>query len=125
MGPASHWGSGLVQSAHSEAADGRASVPNQEQIVTAVSRLLQRAALGATEVSVQVLKKALVARHAVRCGAATLTQVAEWYSVTPAALRGDINRYRVLAPGLFNASLNELFDSEISTYESFQRRERK
>jgi REP element-mobilizing transposase RayT len=100
----------FVKSAMSQAAAGRSSVPNQEQIVNAVGRLLQRAALGATECSLQVLKKALVARHAVRSGAATLTRVAEWYSVTPAALRGDINRYRALAPALFNASLDELFD---------------
>jgi hypothetical protein len=66
------------------------------------------------ETSIGALKRALVARYAVRSGAATLAEVARWFSVSPAAVRDGIDRYRRLLPHLFNRSLEELFGASIA-----------
>ncbi len=89
----------------------RPTPPTREQLISAVNRLLSRAATDVLEEgSYEALKKALVACHAVRNGAATLTEVGGWYGVTAAALRGGINRYRHLLPKLFVLPLDELMD---------------
>lgn len=86
--------------------------PSRKQIVDAVTLLLNKTVTApGTLRSLEVLKRALVARYAIRSGAATLTEVGRWFSVTPAALRDGIDRYREQVPYLFNASLEELFGS--------------
>ena len=89
--------------------------PSRGQITEAVNTLLRNSSVGSFPVgSQEALRKALVARYAVRSGAATLTEVGRWFAVTPAALRDGINRYRELLPSLFHVSLEELFDSGIA-----------
>jgi hypothetical protein len=104
----------FVNKAKRDAA-GAVPTPSRAQIVEAVGVLVQRTLTDPiAEGSVEALKKALVARYAILSGAATLTEVARWFAVTPAAVRDGINRYRELLPGLFKASMEELFGASIA-----------
>jgi len=62
---------------------------------------------------VGVLGRALVAWYGLRKGAATLTQIGRWFSVTSATLGQGIRRHRGVTPDLFNLPI--LPGLEVST----------
>jgi len=82
----------------------------RQQLMDAVARLLNIAESEILDSShTGVLARALVAWFALRSGAATLSTVGEWFSVTGATLGQGIRHYRPLAPHLFDlAKLPEL-----------------
>jgi hypothetical protein len=104
----------FVNEVHREAAR-PAPTPSRAQITDAVAQLVDRASIGPlSDASIATLKRALIARYAVRSGAATLTEVGRWFGVSAAALRNGIDRYRELLPDLFNRSFEELFGESIA-----------
>lgn len=81
--------------------------PTREQIIAAISGLLHCSALdifGPTRIG--ALGRTLVAWYGVRSGTATLTEIAQWFGVSAAALGQGIRHQRTLSPELF--SLPEL-----------------
>jgi putative transposase len=75
----------------------------QEQLIAGVARLMNVTPIdiySATHVG--VLGRALVACYGLRSGAATLTEIGRWFSVTGATLGQAIRHHRRVAPDLFN-----------------------
>jgi hypothetical protein len=92
----------FVQKARYMAAHPAAS-PTREQLIGGVARLLNKTPADiymATHVG--VLGRALVAWYGLRTGAATLTQMGHWFSVTSATLGQGIRHHRSDTPELFN-----------------------
>jgi hypothetical protein len=83
-----------------------AAPPTREELIAGVARLLDKTPAdiySATHVG--VLGRALVAWHGVRTGAATLTEVARWFSVTSATLGEAMRHHRENSAELFQRSL--------------------
>jgi len=79
-----------------------APLPTREQIIAGVAQLLQLSArdiFSATHAG--ALGRALVAWYGLRSGAATLTDMGRWFSVTGAALGQAIRHHRGRSPKLF------------------------
>jgi hypothetical protein len=77
--------------------------PTREQLIAGVARLLNKTPadiFSATHVG--VLGRALVAWYGLRSGAATLTEVGRWFSVTSATLGEAMRHHRALSPELFS-----------------------
>jgi hypothetical protein len=77
-------------------------VPTREQLIARVASLLHIADVdlfAATRLG--VLGRALVAWYGLRSGAATLSEMARWFSVTGATLGQAIRHHRRKAPQLF------------------------
>jgi hypothetical protein len=92
----------FVQKARDMAAH-PAAPPTREQLVAGVARLLNvmpADIFSATQVG--VLGRSLVAWYGVRTGAATLTEMARWFSVTAATLGQGIRHHRSVTPALFD-----------------------
>ena len=90
--------------------------PTQDQLVGSVARLLDKRPddiLSATHVG--TLGRALVAWYGRRMGAATLTEMGHWFSVTGSSLAQGIRHHRSVSPKLF--SLAELPGFESRTDE--------
>jgi hypothetical protein len=78
-------------------------VPTREELLAGVARLMNvvpAAIFSATHVG--VLGRALVAWYGLRSGAATLTEMGRWFSVTGATLGHAIKHHRSVTPELFN-----------------------
>jgi putative transposase len=83
-----------------------AARPTREQLIGNVARMLSKTRAdiySATQVG--VLGRALVAWYGLRSGAATLTQMGHWFSITGATLEQGIRRHRSTAPDLFNLAI--------------------
>jgi hypothetical protein len=77
--------------------------PTREQLIAGVTRLLQLTdtdIFSATRAG--VLGRALVAWYGLRTGAATLTEMGRWFSVTGAALGLAMRQHRRVSPELFS-----------------------
>jgi putative transposase len=91
-----------------------AALPTREQLIEGVAHLINVAPTdiySATHVG--VLGRALVAWYGLRSGAATLTEMGRWFSVTGATLGQAIRHHRSITPDLFNLAI--LPGLEIST----------
>jgi hypothetical protein len=80
-----------------------AAPPTREQLIAGVARLMNTAPtdiFSATHVGVR--GRALVAWYGLRSGAATLTEMGRWFSVSVATLGQGIRHHRNVAPGLFD-----------------------
>jgi hypothetical protein len=78
----------------------------REQLVAGVARLLNKTpadVFSATHVG--ALGRSLVAWYAVRSGAATLSSVGRWFSVSAATLGQGIRRHRTITPELFDRAV--------------------
>jgi hypothetical protein len=85
-----------------QAAAPPASAPTREQLILGVAHLMQVAPtdiLSATHVG--VLGRALVTWYGLRSGAATLTEMGRWFSVTGATLGQAMRHHRKMSPDLF------------------------
>jgi hypothetical protein len=85
-----------------------AAPPTREQLIGDVARLMRKAPadiLSATHAG--ALGRALVAWYSVRSGAATLTAVGRWFSVSAATLGQGIRHHRNARPELFSLCLSE------------------
>jgi hypothetical protein len=94
----------FVQKARFMAAHPTAA-PTRDQLVAAVAYLMNVTATdiySATHVG--VLGRALVAWYGLRSGAATLTEMGRWFSVTGATLGQAILHHRSVTPDLFDLS---------------------
>jgi hypothetical protein len=83
-----------------------AAVPTRDQLVAAVAHLMNvipTDIYSATHVG--VLGRALVAWYGLRSGAATLTEMGRWFSVTVATLGQAIRHHRSVTPDLFNLAI--------------------
>jgi hypothetical protein len=83
-----------------------AAVPTRDQLVAAVAQLIDVTPTdiySATHVG--VLGRALVAWYGLRSGAATLTEMGRWFSVTVATLGQAIRHHRSVTPDLFNLAI--------------------
>ncbi len=83
-----------------------AAPPTREQLIAGVARLLNKAPAelySATDVG--VLGRALVASYGIRSGAATLTEMGRWFSLTGATLGQALRHHRVASPDLFSAHI--------------------
>jgi putative transposase len=92
----------FVQKARYRAAHS-APAPTREELLAGVARLMNvvpAAIFSATHVG--VLGRALVAWYGLRSGAATLTEMGRWFSVTGATLGHAIKHHRSVRPELFN-----------------------
>ncbi len=81
--------------------------PTREQLIAGVARLLNKTpadVLSPTHIG--ALGRALVAWYGLRTGAATLTQMGHWFSVTSATLGQGIRRHRGVTPDLFNLAIS-------------------
>lgn len=77
-------------------------VPTREQLMDGVAQLLGHTAAELfTATHVGVLGRALVAWYGLRSGAATLTEMGRWFSVTGATLGQAMHQHRQKTPGLF------------------------
>jgi putative transposase len=77
-------------------------VPTREQLIARVARLMHIAdadLFAATRLG--ALGRALVAWYGLRSGAATLSEMAEWFSITGATLGQSMRHHRRKAPELF------------------------
>jgi hypothetical protein len=80
-----------------------AAPPTPEQLTAGVARLMNVAAtdiFSATHIG--VLGRALVAWYGLRSGAATLTEIGRWFSVSGATLGQSIHHHRKASPELFS-----------------------
>jgi hypothetical protein len=79
-----------------------AAVPTREQLIGGVAALIK---VGPTDIlsatHVGVLGRALVAWYGLRTGAATLTEMGRWFSVTSATLGQAMRHHRKMSPDLF------------------------
>lgn len=76
--------------------------PTREQLIEAVARLINRPPADVySETHMGVLGRALVAWYGLRSGAATLTEMGRWFSVTGATLGQGIRHHRGASPDLF------------------------
>jgi putative transposase len=103
----------FVQKVRSMAAH-PAARPTKDQLIAGVARLMNVTPtdiFSATHVG--VLGRALVACYGLRSGAATLTEMGRWFSVTGATLGQAIRHHRSVTPDLFNLAI--LPSLEIST----------
>jgi putative transposase len=83
-----------------------AAPPNREQLIGRVAHLMNATPAdiySATQVG--VLGRALVAWYGQRSGAATLTEIGQWFSVTGATLGQGIRHHRSVTPDLFNLAI--------------------
>jgi putative transposase len=97
-----------VQQARITAADPSPPL-SKDQLVEGVARLLNTTPAeihSATHIG--VLGRALVAWHGMRNGAATLTEMGRWFSVTGATLGQGMRHQRSVAPNLFESVLQGL-----------------
>jgi hypothetical protein len=95
----------FVQKARHKTAHPVAS-PTRGQLIAGVARLLNKTpadVFSATHVG--ALGRSLVAWYGVRFGAATLTVVGRWFSVSGATLAQGIRRHRSVTPDLFNLTV--------------------
>jgi putative transposase len=95
----------FVQKARHRAAHPVVS-PTREQLIAGVARLLNKTpadVFSATHVG--ALGRSLVAWYGVRSGAATLTLVGRWFSVSAATLGQGIRRHRDITPELFDRAV--------------------
>jgi hypothetical protein len=77
--------------------------PNKEDLIAGAARLLNKTSADiASATLVGALGRALVAWYALRSGAATLSEVGQWFAVTGGSLEQTIRRHRRLSPGLFD-----------------------
>lgn len=93
-----------------------AAPPTREELLAGVARLMKvmpSAIFSTTHIG--VLGRALVAWYGLRSGAATLTEMGRWFSVTGATLGQAIKHHRSVTPELFN--LAAIPDLEGSTNE--------
>ncbi len=92
----------FVQQAHHTAAH-PVAVPTREQLIAGVARLMK---VSPTEIfsatHVGVLGRALVAWYGLRLGAATLSEMGRWFSVTGATLGQAMHHHRKMSPDLFS-----------------------
>jgi putative transposase len=80
-----------------------AAPPTRDQLIRGVARLMKVTPtdlFSATHVG--VLGRALVGWYGLRSGAATLTEMGRWFSVSAAAFVQGIRRHRKVRPDLFN-----------------------
>lgn len=92
------------------------AVPSSEQLVETVARILGKTSDDIrSPTHMGVLGRALVAWYATRTGAASLTEVGEWFSISGAALHAAIRRCRsdAASSALFNRPVEELFERSI------------
>jgi putative transposase len=83
-----------------------AVLPTREQLIGGVARLLDKTPADIySSTHVGALGRALVAWYGLRTGAATLTQMGRWFSVTSATLGQGIQRHRGVTPDLFNLAV--------------------
>jgi len=81
-------------------------LPSREELIEGVARLLNCSAAEIfASTHTGALGRALVAWYGVRSGAATVTEVAHWFSVTGATLGQAIRHQRHMRPGLFALTL--------------------
>jgi hypothetical protein len=83
-----------------------AAPPTREELIAGVARLLNKTPsdiFSATHVG--ALGRSLVAWYSVRSGAATLTSVGRWFSVSGATLGQGIQHHRSATPDLFNLAV--------------------
>jgi hypothetical protein len=88
-------------------------VPTREQLIDRIARLLQVTEADlflATRVG--VLGRALVAWHGLRTGAATLSEMARWFSITGATLGQAMHHHRRKEPQLFKFADGESAEGE-------------
>jgi hypothetical protein len=81
------------------------ALPTRERLIADVARFLNKTPAdihSATHVG--VLGRALVAWYGVRSGAANVTEIGRWFSVSGATLTQRIRYYRKVRPDLFNLS---------------------
>ncbi len=80
--------------------------PRVEQVVAGVAALMSMAPADIhANTHDGVLARSLVAWHALRTGAATLTTVGKWFSLTGATLGQSMHHYRRAMPDLFNTPI--------------------
>jgi hypothetical protein len=88
------------------------STPSRDELIDSVADLLGRQSVPVYERDpVGVLGRALVAWHATRSGAATLSEVGRWFSRSASTLRREIDRYKAVEPALFSLSTEDLLRS--------------
>jgi hypothetical protein len=83
-----------------------AATPTREELIAGVARLLNKTpsdVFSATHAG--ALGRSLVAWYSVRSGAATLTSVGRWFSVSGATLGQGIRHHRSATPDLFNLAV--------------------
>jgi REP element-mobilizing transposase RayT len=91
----------FVQQARHTAAH-PAAAPTREQLIAGVAHLMRVSSaeiFAATHVG--VLGRALVAWYGLRSGAATLSEMGRWFSVTGASLGQAMHHHRKMSPDLF------------------------
>lgn len=90
--------------------------PTREELIDGVARILGRAAADlymATRIG--VLGRSLVAWYGLRLGAASLTEMAHWFSITPATLGQAMHHHRQKTPELFsNGTLSPTNDPSMT-----------
>jgi putative transposase len=90
-----------------EASAHPAPPPSQKELIAGVARLLNVTAADiASSTHAGVRGRALVAWYGLRVGAATLTEMGRWFSVTGSTLGQAMRHHRNLSPALF--SLHQL-----------------
>jgi putative transposase len=91
--------------------------PTRDQLVDSVARLLDKTPddiLSATHVG--ALGRALVAWYGRRMGAATLTEMGRWFSVTGSTLAQGIRHHRSVSPELFSLAALPGFETRTDAW---------
>jgi hypothetical protein len=86
-----------------EASAHPAPPPSRQELIAGVGRLLNVPAADITSnTHAAVLGRSLVAWYGLRTGAATLTEMGRWFSVTGATLAQAMRHHRNISPALFS-----------------------